>query len=74
MTVSSVEYRRLFAAPKLPTGYGTLFVKGKDRALVNQGRLLDPFLYGCGSNYLLGAPTCKEAPAYGMPEVTLRRR
>ena len=74
VTVPSVEYRRLIAAPKLPTGFGTLFVNGKGRALVNQGRLVDPFLYGCGSNYLLGAPTCKEVPSYGMPEVVLRRR
>lgn len=74
VTVSSVEYRRLIIVPRLPTGFGTLFVNGKGRALVHQGRLVDPFLYNCGSNYLLGAPTCKEVPSYGMPEITLRRR
>lgn len=74
VTVSSVEYRHLIVAPALPTGFGTLFVNGKGHALVHQGRLVDPFLYSCGSNYLLGAPTCKEVPSYGMPELTLRRR
>jgi hypothetical protein len=74
VTASPADYQRAVRSPAIEDGFATLFVGGRGRALIHQGRILDPFLYDCGANYLRSLPTCPEAPAYGMPEVAVVRR
>lgn len=72
--VNRARYAKSFARPVMVQDFGTVFVRDRRRALVHQGKILDPFLYDCGTNYLRRRPSCPEAANYGMPEVTVRRR
>lgn len=74
VTASSEDYGKTIGNPVLTDPFATLFVNGRGRARLHQGRLVDPFLYDCGMNYLRGEPTCAEASDYGMPEVAITRR
>jgi hypothetical protein len=74
VTASSEEYGAAIGSPAVTDGFATLFVNGRGRALLHQSRLVDPFLYDCGANYLRGKPSCAEVPDYGMPEVPFTRR